>query len=60
MAKSPLTKKYDLSSVIDIGSGAAPLSGDVIEQYEKLWPEGDRKLNVRPFRTQLAKSIRRY
>lgn len=42
LAKSPLTKKYDLSSVIDIGSGAAPLSGDVIKEAEALWPEGDR------------------
>lgn len=48
MAKHPLTKKYDLSSVIDIGSGAAPLGGEVIEQFERLWPEGDRKMNVCP------------
>ncbi|KAK0111026.1 hypothetical protein ONS95_001406 [Cadophora gregata] len=44
LAKSPLTKKYDLSSVRDIGSGAAPLGGDVIREAEALWPSGDRKL----------------
>jgi 4-coumarate--CoA ligase len=47
LAKSPHTKKYDLSSVIEIGSGAAPLGGDVIAEAEALWPEGDRKLKVR-------------
>ncbi|RDW61359.1 hypothetical protein BP5796_11251 [Coleophoma crateriformis] len=46
LAKSPLTKKYDLSSVIDIGSGAAPLSGEVIEEAEALWPTGDRKMKA--------------
>jgi hypothetical protein len=46
LAKSPLTKKYDLRSVRDIGSGAAPLGGEVIEEAEALWPEGDRKLQV--------------
>ncbi|CZT44328.1 related to 4-coumarate--CoA ligase [Rhynchosporium secalis] len=44
LAKSPITKNYDLSSVIDLGSGAAPLGGDVIREAEALWPEGDRKL----------------
>lgn len=44
LAKSPYTKKYDLSSVVDIGSGAAPLSGEVIEEAEALWPERDRKM----------------
>ncbi|KAH8601829.1 4-coumarate-CoA ligase-like protein [Bisporella sp. PMI_857] len=44
LAKSPLTKKYDLSSITEIGSGAAPLGGEVIEEAEALWPEGDRKL----------------
>ncbi|KAG4427704.1 hypothetical protein IFR05_016813, partial [Cadophora sp. M221] len=44
LAKSPITKKYDLSSVTDLGSGAAPLGGDVIREAEALWPEGDRKL----------------
>ncbi|CZR58540.1 related to 4-coumarate--CoA ligase [Phialocephala subalpina] len=44
LAKSPLTKKYDLSSVKEIGSGAAPLSGEVIEECEALWPTRDRHL----------------
>jgi acyl-CoA synthetase (AMP-forming)/AMP-acid ligase II len=44
LAKSPLTKKYDLSSVRDIGSGAAPLGGEVIEECEALWPARDRRL----------------
>lgn len=44
LAKSPLTKKYDLSSVVEMGSGAAPLSGDVIREAEALWPEGGPKL----------------
>jgi 4-coumarate--CoA ligase len=44
LAKSPLTKKYDLSSVVEIGSGAAPLGGDAIIQAESLWPAGDVKL----------------
>jgi 4-coumarate--CoA ligase len=41
-----LTKKYDLSSVVDVGSGAAPLGGEVIEEAEALWPERDRKLKA--------------
>lgn len=50
LAKSPITKNYDLSSVLEIGSGAAPLSGEVIEECERLWPTGDRKLQVQcPF-----------
>lgn len=49
LAKSPLTKKYDLSSVKEIGSGAAPLSGEVIEECEALWPTRDRHLRVRTY-----------
>ncbi|KAE8441475.1 hypothetical protein EG329_004931 [Mollisiaceae sp. DMI_Dod_QoI] len=44
LAKSPLTRKYDLSSVKEIGSGAAPLSGEVVEECEALWPTRDRRL----------------
>ncbi|THV49115.1 hypothetical protein BGAL_0211g00100 [Botrytis galanthina] len=44
LVKSPLTKQYDLSSVIDMTSGAAPLSGEVIDAAEKLWPNGNVKL----------------
>lgn len=46
LVKSPLTKQYDLSSVIDMTSGAAPLSGEVIDAAEKLWPNGNVKLTV--------------
>jgi len=44
LAKSPLTKQYDLSSVTQIGSGAAPLGGDIIEEAEALWPKRNLKL----------------
>lgn len=40
LAKSPLTKKYDLSSVAYMGSGAAPLGRDVAAQVERVF--GDR------------------
>ena len=46
LAKSPLTKKYDLSSIVEIQSGAAPLGGEVIQEAEALWPTRDRKLKV--------------
>lgn len=45
MAKHPATKKFDLSSVESVGSGAAPLGREVCEEFEKLWPEG--KINVK-------------
>ena len=38
LVKSPLVKKYDLSSVEVLGSGAAPLSRDMAAQAEKLFP----------------------
>ncbi|TVY54449.1 4-coumarate--CoA ligase-like 7 [Lachnellula cervina] len=44
LAKSPLSRKYDLSSVVVIGSGAAPLSGEVCKEAEALWPKGNVKL----------------
>ncbi|CCD49344.1 similar to 4-coumarate-CoA ligase [Botrytis cinerea T4] len=44
LVKSPLTKQYDLSSILDMASGAAPLSGEVIDEVEKLWPNGNVKL----------------
>ncbi|KAK8081712.1 hypothetical protein PG996_000493 [Apiospora saccharicola] len=34
----PLVRKYDLSSIESIGSGAAPLSGDIADEVTKLWP----------------------
>ncbi|RDI83253.1 hypothetical protein Vi05172_g6535 [Venturia inaequalis] len=45
MAKSPLTRKYDLSSVEKVGSGAAPLGREIAAELEKLWPPG--KINVK-------------
>jgi 4-coumarate--CoA ligase len=40
LAKRPETKKFDLSSVVRLGSGAAPLSREVSEEAENLWPKG--------------------
>jgi long-subunit acyl-CoA synthetase (AMP-forming) len=45
MAKHPATKKFDLSSVETVGSGAAPLGREVSEEFEKLWPNG--QVNVK-------------
>ncbi|KAH6655457.1 AMP-binding enzyme [Truncatella angustata] len=41
LAKHPLARKYDLSSIESLGSGAAPLTREVAEEAEKLWPSGD-------------------
>lgn len=40
LAKHPAVKKYDLSSVETIGSGAAPLGREVCEEVERLWEPG--------------------
>ncbi|KAF2652775.1 4-coumarate-CoA ligase-like protein [Lophiostoma macrostomum CBS 122681] len=40
MAKQPVVKKFDLSSVEDTGSGAAPLGLEASRQFESLWPDG--------------------
>lgn len=45
MAKHPITKKFDLSSVEHVGSGAAPLGREVCVELEKLWPEN--RINVK-------------
>lgn len=45
MVKSPLVRKYDLSSVEQAGSGAAPLGREVCVEFEKLWPPG--RINVK-------------
>ncbi|KAJ6145775.1 hypothetical protein N7470_009670 [Penicillium chermesinum] len=45
MAKHPIVKKFDLSSVETVGSGAAPLGREVCTEVEKLWPPG--KINVK-------------
>jgi 4-coumarate--CoA ligase len=45
LAKHPIVKNYDLSSVESVGSGAAPLGREVCAELEKLWPPG--KINVK-------------
>ncbi|KAK2748046.1 hypothetical protein FQN55_004595 [Onygenales sp. PD_40] len=45
LAKHPIVKKYDLSSILAVGCGAAPLGREVSEELESLFPAG--KLNVR-------------
>lgn len=40
LAKHPLSKKYDLSSVERVSSGAAPLGSEVAQEVESLWPDG--------------------
>jgi 4-coumarate--CoA ligase len=47
LAKSPITKKFDLSSITEIASGAAPLGGEVIEEFEALWPAGGPRMTAR-------------
>lgn len=45
MAKNPITKCYDLSSVENILAGAAPLGSEVTREAEQLWPAG--KVNIK-------------
>lgn len=45
LAKHPDVKKFDLSSVRQIGSGAAPLGREVCVEVEQLWPGAN--LNVK-------------
>ncbi|KAI8633889.1 acetyl-CoA synthetase-like protein [Xylariaceae sp. FL1651] len=40
LAKNPLSRKYDLSSIQAVGSGAAPLGLEVCDEVAKLWPTG--------------------
>ncbi|KAH8803036.1 4-coumarate-CoA ligase-like protein [Xylogone sp. PMI_703] len=44
LAKHPASRKYDLSTVVDVTCGAAPLSGEVMAEAEKLWPSGTVKI----------------
>ncbi|KAL2834164.1 putative 4-coumarate-CoA ligase [Aspergillus pseudoustus] len=44
MVKDPRVKQYNLTSVARAVSGAAPLSPDVAQQFEALWPSGAMKL----------------
>jgi 4-coumarate--CoA ligase len=45
MAKHPAARKFDLSSVEGVHSGAAPLGREACEQLETLWPDG--RINVK-------------
>ncbi|KAF2851722.1 4-coumarate-CoA ligase-like protein [Plenodomus tracheiphilus IPT5] len=45
MAKHPATRKFDLSSVETVGSGAAPLGREISEEFEKIWSTG--QVNVK-------------
>ncbi|TPX13855.1 uncharacterized protein E0L32_005799 [Thyridium curvatum] len=40
LAKSPLPRKYDLSSVSTLTCGTAPLAPELAIEVEKLWPRG--------------------
>ncbi|KAL9081302.1 MAG: hypothetical protein Q9157_000157 [Trypethelium eluteriae] len=40
LAKDPIVKNYDLSSIENVGAGAAPLGREVCAELEQLWPEG--------------------
>ncbi|KAI8653832.1 hypothetical protein NCS56_01338400 [Fusarium sp. Ph1] len=39
LSKHPIVKKYDLSSIERVNSGAAPLSREVAQGVEALWPD---------------------
>ncbi|KAF4454257.1 hypothetical protein F53441_3257 [Fusarium austroafricanum] len=41
LSKHPIVKKYDISSIERIGSGAAPLSHEVARGVERLWSNGN-------------------
>ncbi|KAM0546230.1 hypothetical protein ACHAPJ_011016 [Fusarium lateritium] len=45
LSKHPLVKKYDISSVTRVSSGAAPLSREVAQGVERLWE--DQSVNVK-------------
>ncbi|KAJ4987637.1 AMP-binding enzyme [Stagonosporopsis vannaccii] len=45
MAKHPATRKFDLSSVENVSSGAAPLGREASQEFERLWPNG--QVNVK-------------
>jgi long-subunit acyl-CoA synthetase (AMP-forming) len=45
MAKSPITRTYDLTSVERVICGAAPLGREACEVFQQLWPAG--QVNVK-------------
>ncbi|KAB8252959.1 hypothetical protein BDV35DRAFT_375417 [Aspergillus flavus] len=55
LAKHPAVKKFDLSSVEDIGCGAAPLGKKVSEQLQALWPPG--KVNIRQVHLKMLMNV---
>ena len=49
LAKNDLALKYDLSSVVEITSGAAPLGKETVEEVSKRFKIPDvRQVRVRP------------
>jgi len=48
LAKHPVGKNYNLSSIRNAGSGGAPLSQSVAEEVNNLWEPGHINLKVRP------------
>ncbi|TLD24052.1 hypothetical protein PspLS_06852 [Pyricularia sp. CBS 133598] len=44
LAKHPLARQYDLSSVENVGCGAAPLGAEAIKECEALWPARNVKI----------------
>lgn len=55
VAKNPIVKKYDLSSIESIGTGAAPLGSEASREVEKVW--GGR-LNLKQVKPSLHVSDR--
>jgi 4-coumarate--CoA ligase len=45
MAKHPATRKFDLGSIEQVSSGAAPLGREASQEFEKLWSDG--RVNVK-------------
>ncbi|KAI1389710.1 luciferase [Hypoxylon trugodes] len=45
LAKSPLSREYDLSSVKTFTSSAAPVDAEILEEAAKLWPPGALTIN---------------
>jgi len=56
VAKHPVVKKYDLSSIEAIGSGAAPLGAEASREVEKVWGGKLNLKQVRIFQIPLVSS----
>lgn len=59
MAKSPESRKYDLSSVLKVHAGAAPMSREICGEFEKLWPNGQVNVKQGWGMTECVSSLRR-